>query len=259
MPKPKLDSARIKIERAKEHVRDLEALVLAFKSGNPYGVVPELDSNTGERVFRFRATQSIPAEISLRAGEVIQNLRSALDCVVWALVEANGAKPGRNTYFPIAENAQKYKTQSPRKVQGMCQAAIDAIGLTKPYKGGTEALWQLHELNNIDKHRLLLAAGIGFRVTVQQQFGRAFMVGAAGRGSVLLPNPIVIVDRTPSNAIFPVIDGTEIFTLPAEPNVDPQFTFEVAFNEPPIIEGEPILPFLHQLTDLVSGIVESFA
>jgi hypothetical protein len=249
--------ADLKIKRAKEHICDLDTRLTTFKNGNPYKVVPELDSNMGKRVFRFREKQSIPAEISLRTGEVIQNLRSALDYVVWALVESNGSTPTRDNCFPISENAKKYKTGSPGKVKGMCQRAVDCINLTKPDKGGTEALWQLHELNNSDKHRLLLTAGIGFRVTVQQRFGSSVVIGRAGGhgGSVLTQNPIVNVDFTPSNAAFPIIYGTEILALPAELNMNPQFTFDVAFNEPSIIEREPILPFLHQLTHLVEEIV----
>lgn len=245
--------ADLKIKRAKEHISDLETLITTFKSGDPYGVVKELDASTGNNVFRFRQKQSIPAEIPLRTGEAIQNLRSALDYVVWALVENNGARPTRNTCFPVGEDAKKYKSRSHGKVKGVCQHAIDAIDLTKPYKGGTEALWQLHELNNFDKHRLLLTAGIGFRATVEQRFGSVFMAGR----SVMLPNPIVKVDLTPANAVFPVIDGAEILALPADPNMNPQFTFDVAFNEPQVIQREPILPFLHQLAHLVEGIVAS--
>jgi hypothetical protein len=256
MPHP-LDGARTKIKRAKEHICDLEARLTSFKNGNPYGVVPELNSDTGKRVFRFRANQSIPDEISLRAAEAIQNLRTALDYAVWALI-CTGATPGRHTGFPIYRSAKEYKAQSPGKVNGLCQFHIDAIDLTKPYKGGTDALWQLHELNNIDKHRLLLTAGIAYRVITQQRFPAPVMISAAGVGRVVLPSPIVNVDSTPPDAVFPVIDGAEILALPAEANMNPQFTFDVAFNEPGIIERQPILPFLHQLSQLVGGIIESF-
>lgn len=33
----------------------------------------------------------------------------------------------------------------------------------KPYKGGNKTLWKLHELNRIDKHRLLVAASASLR------------------------------------------------------------------------------------------------
>jgi hypothetical protein len=241
--------ADLKIERAKEHICDLKHRVAAFTEGDPYSVVPELDPNTGKRVYRFRQNQRIPPEIALRTGEAVQNLRSALDYVVWALVD--GAKQTRLTGFPIFESAEIYEAKSPGKVEGMCKDAIDAINTTKPYKGGTDPLWHLHQLNNFDKHRLLLTAGIGYRVTSQQQFGRAFIAGR----SVTLPNPIVSVDLTPANAVFPVIDGAEVLVLPADPDVNPKFTFDVAFNEPEIIQREPILEFLDQSLHLVEGIV----
>src|SRR5438132_5583994 len=41
-------------------------------------------------------------------------------------------------------------------------AAIDAL---RPYKGGNDVLWQLHELNNVDKHRLILTVGSALRST----------------------------------------------------------------------------------------------
>jgi hypothetical protein len=41
----------------------------------------------------------------------------------------------------------------------MRQEAIDAIDATKPYAGGNDALWRIHKLNNVDKHRLLITVG----------------------------------------------------------------------------------------------------
>jgi len=32
-------------------------------------------------------------------------------------------------------------------------------------KGGNDVLWQLHELNNVDKHRLILTVGSAVRST----------------------------------------------------------------------------------------------
>jgi hypothetical protein len=41
----------------------------------------------------------------------------------------------------------------------MTKAAIDKIESLTPYKGGNDLLWQINELNNIDKHRILLVTG----------------------------------------------------------------------------------------------------
>jgi hypothetical protein len=44
------------------------------------------------------------------------------------------------------------------KTEGIPAGAVKLIEATKPYKGGYDNLWILHELNNIDKHRLLITA-----------------------------------------------------------------------------------------------------
>ena len=41
----------------------------------------------------------------------------------------------------------------------MSAAAIKHLDSLKPYKGGNEALWRVHELDNIDKHRTLFTIG----------------------------------------------------------------------------------------------------
>ena len=41
-------------------------------------------------------------------------------------------------------------------MEGMRKQAIDAV---KPYKGGNDSLWRLHQLNLADKHRFLITVG----------------------------------------------------------------------------------------------------
>jgi hypothetical protein len=45
----------------------------------------------------------------------------------------------------------------------MTQAAIAKIDSLTPYKGANDILSQINELNNIDKHRILLVAGSAVR------------------------------------------------------------------------------------------------
>lgn len=55
------------------------------------------------------------------------------------------------------ERARKNLSNLEREIgefgnKGMCPKAIKAIDALKPYKGGNDALWRIHELDNIDKH-----------------------------------------------------------------------------------------------------------
>jgi len=65
---------------------------------------------------------------------------------------------------------------------------------------------------------------------------------------------------------FPLEDGTEIYRIPArlrdnpmaQMNMNPEFSFDVAFGEVEVVEGEPIIPTLHQLIEFVEGFTKLF-
>src|SRR5262245_16114607 len=121
-PSVKLSGVRAKIERANQHIGDLEARICAFRGENPYRVVPEADPNSGHRQYIVRVHSTPPLALGLVAGEAVHQLRSSLDHLAWQLVEANGGVPGKNTYFPILKDApttDKAKQRFADKVKGM--------------------------------------------------------------------------------------------------------------------------------------------
>ena len=64
----------------------------------------------------------------------------------------------------------------------------------------------------------------------------------------------------PADRMFPLKAGDELFIDAPNVKVNEkmQFVFEVAFGEPQIVEGEPLLKTLHEFTNLVDGIITSF-
>jgi len=245
-------TVRRKIERAEQHIREYENREQLFFERNPYLPVKQMDPNTGEMLWKLSIRDEIPADFSTIVGDALQNLRSSLDHLVWQLVLANGSTPKiRVTGFPICESIQKYKAESPAKVKGMAQGAIDMISNLRPYYGGHQHLWGLHALNNADKHRLLL-------------FGAAWHTGT--RFSVPLslePQRIIVPCPNPENFRFPLKDDTELLrvsvqALEAGFDQDPQFTFRIVFRDAGIFNAQPLLPPLRQLANLVNSIVVSF-
>jgi len=107
----------------------------------------------------FYTIPQIPFNAISTAGDIIHNLRSALDHLAYQLVMVgtNDAVPlhPRRIQFPIAESFSAYESRKARKVEGMRDDAKLAIDNAKPYKGGNDALWRIHELDNTDKHRSL--------------------------------------------------------------------------------------------------------
>jgi hypothetical protein len=64
----------------------------------------------------------------------------------------------------------------------------------------------------------------------------------------------------PADRMFPLKAGDVLFE--GAPDTDPdehmEFRFEVAFGEPQILEGEPLLETVHQMADLIGNVVATF-
>ena len=90
-----LIGVRLKIERAKQHIRDLDEQIRAFVERDPYQVVAESDRKGGDQIFRLRVIEEIPARWAVIVGEMAYQLRSALDHLAWAAVVGESGQPQR--------------------------------------------------------------------------------------------------------------------------------------------------------------------
>lgn len=238
---------RVKVERAKHYLRDLEVARDGFIIGNAYRIERETDPQTGYNIYRVFDIQTPPAEIGLIAGDVIHNLRSSLDHLAYQLVYVNGAAHTKQTAFPIWDGAAEYKAQRARRVKGMAQGAIDAIDATEPYQNGKGAgLWVLHHLDIADKHHALLTPLINVTeasFTIPGYWERDYR----GVGGVSFPN-------------FgkPLKEGDIVATREAKMDNGMNITLDVAFTEPEVIEGRPVIKTLQRLIDLVDDCILGF-
>jgi hypothetical protein len=64
----------------------------------------------------------------------------------------------------------------------------------------------------------------------------------------------------PSDRLFPLKQGHELFrdAPDSEFNKDVKFGFEIAFGEPQVAEGEPLLETLQGMSDLVNNLISDF-
>lgn len=252
----RLRHVTLKVERAKEHVADLEGHLRTFMDSNPYKVGTKHHPETRKLIYYLTSVQPTPEGLPLISGDVIQNLMSALDHLAYQLVCSDtGDKPPNPDwiYFPIRDTFDIYEAKKRGKMQGACEDTFSAIDALKPYKGGNDALWMLFGLNKIEKHRLLLTVGSqAAGMNVGRDLMRRFR-GTAFANPAFAFNIFI----RPSDPSFPLKDGLELFigAVDEEPDPHQQFRFEVALNEPGICEGQPLLETLHQATALVEGIV----
>ena len=158
-----LTGVDLKIKRAKVHFADLEALWRGFLKAHPYEWVRENDPQTGESGLRLKQAQPLPLCVPVLAGDLIHNLRSALDQLVWQLVKANGGEPEENPSahsFTVWDLEAKCQTGFPGGAAGVSKAALKFLKGLKPYKGGNDALWAIHYLDIVDKHRMMVTTAV---------------------------------------------------------------------------------------------------
>src|ERR1017187_10588087 len=102
------DSVRVKIERADHHVANLNTAINEFLKVRPYHILRYVDP--GKRpTYQATDIQPIPLPIAAIVGDVLQNLRTALDYMASALWSRTNTGEFRG-YFPITETPAKYKS-----------------------------------------------------------------------------------------------------------------------------------------------------
>jgi hypothetical protein len=189
-----LSGVDVKICRAKAHAADLTQRVKAATEPDRYAVVRQVNADGSVHSYFIDNPPQVPASWSAIVGDLLHNLRSALDHLAWQLVLLTGGTPDPlKTVFPI-----RYPGAVPAaapEIYGLDTthpAAFDilrAVDLLQPYhtwnKGSTDLLWYVHDLNRIDKHRKLLVA-----VTASYQAAYGLPIEAVPTLDYLTPHPL---------------------------------------------------------------------
>ena len=255
------DDVRLKIERADKHLDDFHAVLRAFIDSNPYVIDTKRDPQTRCLVYYLVTAQPIPDELAMIASDILQNLRTALDYLVCAMVRGNN-KSDKASAFPIVDKAPvstKERAWFEAKTQGKPEEAKDVIRRIKPYKGEDDVLWRLHKLNNRDKHRLLFTVGAAFRSLDLGSMLRQDLEAEWSKVSNI-PIPNISFLMNPNDARFPLKAGDELFMdVPDAQPRNIKFFFDVAIDEPGVVAGESLIAVLRASRQRVGRVVEMFA
>src|ERR1700677_3025165 len=150
-----LTGARLKIERAKKHIAELDASRLTSLGSKDYFGIPKFNPSEDRTVFILEDLPEIPESSGAILGDAAHNLRTALDYLACELVRGSGKEPGGGVYFPISNSANEYEAESGGRTKGVPDEAKKIIDSIHPYFGGNNLLWALHQLDRVDKHRLV--------------------------------------------------------------------------------------------------------
>jgi hypothetical protein len=230
------ESSLRKIARAETHLADLKRKVRAICQPNLYERFSEPDPEMpGWTVHKVRLSRQVPGDFSEIAGDIVDNLRAALDHAVYAVAAAGGCAHPKHAYFPFARDRNDLEA----KLKGRCKDVPEEIWplfrKLKPYRGGNGALWALNLVCGTNKHAILipgLAAVICGGMNVE------------GIGEIrLIQNPVWDSAK----------QEMKLFSLGSQAQFrgDFQIGFAVAFGDVEGLAGKTAIPVLDTFVEVV--------
>lgn len=154
---------------------DLQASISQWLNGDHHTIRRHRDPDRPNYISIRVTAQDIPADpFALLVGDILHNLRGCLDHLVYALaLKHTNPLPddfAKGSEFPIfgdknskgmlGAGPQMFQSNGPNKIRGIHPDAQTIIKSLQPYHRrqdfASDPLWVLHDLSNIDKHRLLL-------------------------------------------------------------------------------------------------------
>jgi len=229
------------------HLESLKERVQGFIDGNPYGVVADYDGQTEKCVLRTQVFDHPPQDWGIIIGDIVHNLRSALDQLVWQLALLQTSTPYDRAAFSITTTPNRYRDNGRRLVQDLTPRQEALIKWFQPYRRGNKTesdfLWLLHDINNTDKHRVIQTIGTVFAM---QGLGFGNM-----RGFDLYNMNVYGGQRLEDGA--PVADFTLVQTAPdAYMDMHPEITPNIEFDEGSSAVKD--MPLVSTLLDIVAHV-----
>lgn len=118
-------------------------------------------SRSGAHRLRHPWPSIPPPEIGITAGEVVYNLRAALDYLVFELATLGSGEVNMRTQFPIESTPEGFKARrhptkrgDPNWLTGVDCSHCAAIEALQPYNG-VDWTEFLRDISNEDKHRTI--------------------------------------------------------------------------------------------------------
>jgi hypothetical protein len=130
----------------------------------PYRSIGGFDCDEWEWVERFQVVEQPPLRLGVILGDVVHNLRSSLDHLMWQVTLLDGGTPNRSTQFPIASKSEEqFEAMADTQIPGLNEEHRAFVKKVQPYDAEPEAgrvhlVGALADLSNTDKHRVLNTA-----------------------------------------------------------------------------------------------------
>ena len=240
------DSARLKIQRANDHIKDLDDKFSRFVQDNPFVPSIENDTRIGNARVAVNFTKAAPPldQYATIIGDAIHNLRTALDHMTWEMVGNDGGKQNRFLKFPTGDRQLSFENacngiQTPSPIVKTSLTALEV------FPGGRgEMLYQLTLLDNADKHTVLTPVVNGSHIT------KLDVVRSDGTYEARLDNVDLIGSGDRSDIYFTISGLRDGATVRL--NHDSRVTPNIFLGDIDGIALQPIVPLLTNLSQRTS-------
>jgi len=240
---------KLKIERAYSHLAEIERELAGFWKSHPYHFLIGKHQGANE-ISIMCMINSSTARFSCVVGDIIHNLRSALDHLASDLVAISGGNIKR-AYFPTGKDVAGFKSATKNKIEdaGASPEAVAAIQRLETHATGNGAIRRLHDLDIIDKHSTIVTlASIHSIERLGARYGETY---------VALPNFKISSQGDVVTITVPV--PTDIGIGDLKIDKDFQATPSIVFDKGQPFESESVIPTLRQLAQFIEEVVSGFA
>ena len=252
----------LKLDRASHHLDSLNAKVREWRERETHRYVSHIDRKSGKQFVNIKFPEPVSAELRLIIGDCLHNLRSSLDNLVYDLALAYiGIDPlperlARGLEFPVFGDRVMDSREHRRKIGCLDPEAQAIIKGMQPYNRGDEfasdPLWKLHQLSNMDKHRVPHVAQVA--VSAVADFPDApHLPGTITINIGSYEDGAEIATYTPHTSAF--AEGFD-----PKVHMDPLLTFGIAFGQRSATPGwncSLTLKWLHR--DIIRNVVKPLA
>jgi hypothetical protein len=219
------DDAYLRIKRAGKHLSELNDSIESMRKGElafPARVKP--NPQGGFPTLRFG--QMLDEMFRPAIGNVIQELRTALDYMIYDLAFLDSGQLQENTQFVIEDCEKVFRRKMKSRLKGLSDAHIAMVAALQPCNG-CDWIKRLAGLSNPDKHKTLLNVSVSgsFDMKFEMTLGRA----------------------DPQTGQRPVIH------LGGEMKVQPNTSVHIAFPD-----GPPVIETLEKLMFQVTRVLDDF-
>jgi len=165
-----ITGSRAKLIRANEHLEALDICIHEFGRTEATNMVRiTYGHDEAWHIVYLSPIPSLPLVAALIAGDCLNNVRAALDHLIWQLILREGHEPEQINSFPICETVKHFREKCvtpacnfkkhPLKgipLNGPAWALIERAQPFKSPQPERDALLLLNWLTNVDKHRTIL-------------------------------------------------------------------------------------------------------